>query len=156
MRNFIHKFALLVQGKLPDYNEYLIQTSALRKKISEYEIEISHLKRENTIVSKRTTVLVAGFDDLSTEPTDEKQRKIYATQVDEFYENILKQKVRVSIAEIREILSAIGYLQNIPNNMKRDQYDFFLRGMEAFAWKIHDWATTLQGEARSVDINKSN
>ena len=156
MRNFIHKLILLVQGKLPDYNEYLILTSKLRQKISEQTVEIKNLQTEKTIVEKQMVIPVSGFDDLATEPTDEKQRKIYAARVDEFYEDILKQKVRVSISQIREILSAIGYLQNIPPNMNRDQYDFFLRGMEAFAWKIHDWATTLQGELRSGDINKSN
>lgn len=156
MRNFIQKFILLIQGKLPNYTEYLIQTNEYRKKISEYQTELNVLRLEKAIGVKKNTVLVAGFDDLTTEPTDEKERKIYAARVDEFYEDILKKKVRVSVAEIREILSAIGYLQNIPNNMKRDQYDFFLRGMEAFAWKIHEWATILQGDARSGDINKSN
>lgn len=156
MRKFIEKFILLCQGKLPDYNEYLLQTSELRRRLSERELELAHYKKQATIVTKQTAIPVAGFDDLSIEPTDEKQRKIYAARVDEFYEDIFKKKIYVSISEIREILSAIGYLQHIPPNMNRDQYDFFLRGMEAFAWKIHDWATTLQGELRSGDINKSN
>ena len=156
MRNFIRKFILLCQGSLPDYNEYLIQTSELRKRIGEYEVELSHLKKQVTIVGKQTTIPVAGFDDLSIEPTDEKQRKIYAARVDEFYEDILKKKIQVSIAEVRELLSAVGYTHNLPPNMTRDQYDFFLRGIEAFAWKIHEWATTLQGELRSGDINKDN
>jgi hypothetical protein len=61
-----------------------------------------------------------------------------------------------SIADIRELLSNIHVANGFPQNMQRNEYDFFLRGMEAFAWKINEWAISLQGERREVLQDKEN
>ncbi len=107
-------------------------------------------------VVKKTTVLVAGFDSTDDEPTDPLARQEYVKNVDFFMDAVLNTKLKCSIADIREMLSNIGVAQGLPQNMQRNEYDFFLRGMEAFAWKMHEWATRLQGERRSQLQDKEN
>jgi hypothetical protein len=124
------------------------------------EKEASFYKEMNKILSdsqKRNKIItVVGFDDNEAEPIDAVARKEYVKEVDIFYDNILKKKLTTSIADIRELLSNIHVANGFPQNMQRDQYDYFLRGMEAFAWKINEWATTLQGERREVLQDKEN
>lgn len=94
-------------------------------------------------------ILIAGFDDTECEPTDEKERKAYISEVDAFFESVLGPKLKVSIAEVRQQL---GYLDSKAAHelgLTREQYDYALRGMEAMAWKIHEWAVGLQAERRS-------
>jgi len=141
------KLKLLLQGKLPDYNEYLSVTLEL----SEAQKTVDRLQKqiEENIRLQSRMVPLAGFDDLSHEPTDTKARMQYAATVGEFYDSILKVKIRTSVAEVRELLSNVGFTEGIPvANMSRDQYDFFLRGMEAGLWKIHEWATLIQAELK--------
>ena len=141
--NFINKIKLLITGKLPDYDEYMRVTKALYE-----ERKRSHHLQEQLGITE-LTLQVAGFDDLSHEPTDAKERMQYAARVGEFYEEVLKDKIRTSIAEIRETLAAVGTGGGLPQNMTRSEYDYLLRGMEAGLWKIHDWATILQGELKN-------
>lgn len=121
------------------------------------EKELSFQKEINKILSERSKIVtVVGFDDNDAEPFDPAKRAEYVKEVDIFYDNILKKKLTTSIADIRELLSNIHVANGFPQNMQRDQYDYFLRGMEAFAWKINEWATTLQGERREVLQDKEN
>lgn len=148
---FIKKIKSFFEAKPEDYtgSALLIRqlTTDLRA-ANERVRELERLIRENT--EKQTNMIyVAGFDDLSHEPTDAAERKKYAAQVSEFYEDVLKAKIRTSIAEIREMLAAVGTGVGLPNNMTRSEYDFLLRGMEAGLWKIHDWAIILQGELKN-------
>lgn len=142
MKDFLRKFKLLIEGKLPDYDEYL---TVLNRK---NELETEKAAREYHQSKKKITVPLVGFDSTSFEPTDTSARIGYLGQVDEFYEGILKDKLRGSIAEIRELLAGAVIDRSLPQNMTREQYDFLLRGMEAGLWKINDWAITLQGELR--------
>lgn len=141
------KIKLLIQGKLPDYNEYLQVASELqlaRQKI--FDLEMEKLHREK---SKRgDKIQVAGFDNMDLEPTDEKERVSYAAQVDEFYQNILRDKIYTSIGDIRQLLSLASASPGF-ERVPRAQYDFFLRGMEAGLWKIVDWVEGLQAELAS-------
>lgn len=105
---------------------------------------------------KKPTVPVAGFDSTDDEPTNPLERKEYIKEVDFFMDKVLNSKLKCSIADIREMLSNISVAQGLPQNMQRNEYDFFLRGMEAFAWKMHEWATRLQGERRSELQDKEN
>lgn len=145
MKNFFKKLILLIRGQLPDYNEYANVTKALydeRKRVRALQEQLGITELD---------LQVSGFDDLSHEPTDAKERMQYAARVSEFYEEILKNKIRTSIAEIRESLAAVGTGFGLPQNMTRTEYDFLLRGMEAGLWKIHDWATLLQGELKNKE-----
>lgn len=145
MKIFFTKLLLLFRNKLPDYNEYAKTGMALldaRKKIKLLEQENTFLK------STQLAIPVAGFDVSDIEPLDEKDRGRYAGRVSEFFDDILKNKLRKSISEIRQTLANVGIEPNIPANMKREHYDSFLRGMEASLWSIHDWAITLQGELK--------
>lgn len=100
---------------------------------------------------QKSPIPLAGFDSLDIEPSDTNERIAYAAQVDEFHESILKKKLYISIAEIRELLGKFVFDQRgLPHNMTRVEFDFFLRGMEAGLWKIHDWATRLQGELQEL------
>ena len=105
---------------------------------------------------KKIGVPVAGFDSTDDEPTDPVARQEYVKNVDFFMDEVLNNKLKCSIADIREMLSNIGVAQGLPQNMQRNEYDFFLRGMEAFAWKMHEWATRIQGERRSQLQDKEN
>jgi hypothetical protein len=154
MKNFFKKLFLLITGKLPDYNEYMIRTSGLVSQLREANDRVRFLEaqlKENTERLGMPQIYVSGFDSLAHEPTDGKERLVYAGQVSSFYEEILREKIRVSISEIRESLAAVGTGLGLPQNMTRTEYDFLLRGMEAGLWKIHDWATMLQGELQNKE-----
>lgn len=152
MKNFLHKFILLIQGKLPDYNEYVIRVRSMSSQLQDSNDRIRQLEgmmKENTERVGMPKIYVSGFDNLNHEPSDPKERIEYASRVSNFHDEVLREKLRVSIAEIREMLAAVGTGAGLPLNMTRTEYDFLLRGMEAGMWKIHDWAVTLQGELRS-------
>lgn len=97
-----------------------------------------------------------GFDDLNAEPSTGKKRDKYIADVVSFHDGILHRKLKTSIAEIRELLSNIGRQEGTPLNMPRVEYDMFLRGMEAFAWKINDWAMNLKAEQLQALQDKEN
>lgn len=99
---------------------------------------------------------ISGFDDLTVEPDEGTSRKQYIADVTTFFNNILHRKLKASIAEIRELLSNIGRQEGTPLSMSRVEYDMFLRGMEAFAWKIHDWADGLDAESKQELQDKEN
>lgn len=147
MLDIFRKGKLLIQGKLPDYDEFLMlvkENSQLKKIKFQHEEQIKLLQGTR----KENMVPVAGFDDLSHEPIDSKERMRYAGSVSDFYDSILKVKIRTSVAEIRELLSNVGFIEGVPHNINRNQYDFFLRGMEAGLWKISQWAEMLQAELK--------
>lgn len=134
-----------------------IQLEGAYSRLMETEKELAFQKEVNEILQKKTQITtVVGFDDNDAEPTDPAKRVEYVKEVDIFYDNILKKKLITSIADIRELLSNIHVANGFPQNMQRNEYDFFLRGMESFAWKIVEWATTLQGERREVLQDKEN
>ncbi len=136
---------LLIQGKLPDYNQYLkkaVELETAKKRIAELEGKL--ILREE---SQKMSIPIAGFDNFLIEPAEPDTRKAYAAQVDEFYNNILNAKIKISIGEIRQLLALASVSPGF-EHVPRNQYDFFLRGMEAGLWKINDWAQTLQGELR--------
>ncbi len=121
------------------------------------ELEIIKAVGSKSIYKEREKIVtVVGFDDNEAEPADPAKRAEYVKEVDIFYDNILKKKLITSIADIRDLLSNIHVANGFPQNMQRNEYDFFLRGMESFAWKINEWATTLQGERREVLQDKEN
>lgn len=126
----------------------------LLKKELDFQKEINRILSDSQKKNRITTVV--GFDDNEAEPSDPIIRAAYVKEVDIFYDNILKKKLTTSIADIRELLSNIHVANGFPQNMQRDQYDYFLRGMESFAWKMNEWATTLQGERREVLQDKEN
>lgn len=109
------------------------------------ELAVSKLKSEE---KNRVDVPVAGFDSTDTEPTDRSARAEYIKEVTNFHDTILFPKLKTSIAEVRRLLSNITPERNVPANMTRPEYDAFLRGMEAMAWKIHNWCIVLAGERR--------
>ena len=95
---------------------------------------------------KKPVVPVVGFDDISSEPQDTKQRLQYCADVKVFYDNILNSKIKNGVAETRHLLSNISKDANMPENMTRSEYDMFVRGMEAGFWAINDWCIRLSGE----------
>lgn len=148
---FTQKIKSFFEVKPEDYTTNALLIRDLTSQLREANDRVRYLEalgREN-LEKQSKLIFVAGFDDLSHEPTDTEARKKYAAQVSEFYEDVLKAKIRTSIAEIRESLAAVGTGVGLPQNMTRTEYDFLLRGMEAGLWKIHDWATLLQGELRN-------
>lgn len=134
-----------------DYTEYLLRVNTLSNELAHAKERINSLSRqlEEKTKNQSNLIFVSGFDDLSHEPTDAKERERYASEVSDFYERTLKAKIRTSIAEVRESLAALSIGVGLPQNMTREQYDFTLRGMEAGFWKIHEWATILQGELKN-------
>lgn len=149
---------------IPLLRDYFVSKKLANKAISELrdtnirlEKEISLHKTINEILREKSKIVtIAGFDHNDAEPIDPAKRVEYVKEVDIFYDNILKKKLTTSIADIRELLSNIHVANGFPQNMQRNEYDFFLRGMESFAWKINEWATTLQGERREVLQDKEN
>lgn len=136
-----------------DFNELLslnLELIQLEKKIVSLEKQLVENQKQRDFL-----VPIAGFDSLEIEPLDQKERLRYAGMVSEFHDTILKAKIRTSVAEVRELLSNVGFTEGVPMNMSRDQYDFFLRGIEAGLWKIHEWASGLQAELKQnkSDIN---
>lgn len=145
---------------IPILSDYFVSKKDyqnLKSELNLKEKELSLQKEINQIlVDKHKIVTVIGFDDNESEPYDPVVREGYVKEVDIFYENILKKKLITSIADIRDLLSNIHVANNFPQNMQRNEYDFFLRGMESFAWKINEWAITLQGERRENLQDKEN
>lgn len=139
------------------YNALFKECHKAKEDLYKKEKELQFQKEINEILSKRSKIVtVVGFDDNDAEPNDLAKRIEYVKEVDVFYDNILKKKLTTSIADIRELLSNIHVANGFPQNMQRDQYDYFLRGMEAFAWKINEWAINLQGERRQSLQDKEN
>lgn len=154
MKNFFKKLILLIRGQLPDYNEYMVRVVGITGELREANERVRYLEgilKENIERAGMPKIYVSGFDSTDHEPTDAKERLVYAGQVSSFYDEILREKIRVSIADIRQALAAVGTGFGLPQNMTRTEYDFLLRGMEAGLWKIHDWATLLQGELRNKE-----
>ncbi len=146
--------------RLPKFSEYFVSRSEYDtiKRTNELlkgYFEISKMG-DAEVVKEKVDIPVAGFDTTDEEPTDPLARKQYLMDVDYFMDNVLNRKLKCSIADIREMLSNIGVARGLPQNMQRNEYDFFLRGMEAFAWKMHEWATLLQAERRSSLQDKEN
>jgi hypothetical protein len=143
----IKKLKLLLQGKLPDFNDYL----STIEQLSQAQATINLLKiqlEQKALMQSNIAPIISGFDSNIHEPSDAAERKIYASRVDEFFEDILKDKIKVSIGEVRELLASPNKFTPI-SEIERSEYDFFLRGMEAGLWKIHEWATVLQGELKN-------
>lgn len=150
---FVRKYIISWKAYDVLYKENHRNKEALYKKEKELQLQ----QEINEILNKKFKIItIAGFDDNEAEPSDPVKRAEYVKEVDIFYDNILKKKLTTSIADIRELLSNIHVANGFPQNMQRNEYDFFLRGMEAFAWKINEWATTLQGERREALQDKEN
>lgn len=140
-----------------DYDLLKAELDSKKNELAYEEKQLHFQKTLNRIlIDKYKIVTIVGFDDNEAEPSDPSKRAEYVKEVDFFYDNILKKKLTTSIADIRELLSNIHVAQGFPQNMQRNEYDFFLRGMESFAWKMNEWATTLQGERREVLQDKEN
>ena len=147
-----------------EYNILFKELTEVVNKLNKTYSDLASTKRElslqkeinRILIDRSKVVTVVGFDDNDAEPSDLAQRIEYVKEVDIFYDNILKKKLITSIADIRELLSNIHVANGFPQNMQRNEYDFFLRGMESFAWKISEWATTLQGERRQNLQDKEN
>lgn len=136
-----------------------VEVERLRKELQEEKIKKWNEYLDTPLRNqspKKIGVPIAGFDSTDDEPTDVIARQEYIKEVDFFMDRVLNSKLKCSIADIREMLSNINVAQGLPQNMQRNEYDFFLRGMEAFAWKMHEWATRLQGERRSELQDKEN
>lgn len=101
-------------------------------------------------------VPIAGFDDLTIEPESEKDRMEFIGRVTTFFDDIFHRKLKVGIAEVRELLSNIGRQEGTPLSMSRVEYDAFLRGMEAAFWKMSDWAYGLDAERKQNLQDKEN
>lgn len=130
-------------------------TESMRK-IDELERVIRAVEVQKTLSNlvSKPKLPVAGFDSTDCEPSDTVAREEYVKNVDFFYDAVMKDKLKTSIADIREMLSNVHVANGL--NMQRGEYDFFLRGMETFAWKMNEWATTLQGERRQILQDKEN
>lgn len=129
----------------------------LKAELQSLKIQNEEYKRR--LLFQQTThheVPVSGFDDLRTVPTEPKKRAQYIADVTIFYDNILHRKLKTSIAELRALLSNIGRQEGTPLSMPRNEYDMFLRGMEAMCWKMHDWAKGLEAETQQALQDKEN
>lgn len=138
-----------------------------KKRIAQLKSERDHYRSELLQADLRAAlpkpslrphppVPIAGFDSLECEPTDSIARKSYIGEVDVFFESILKDKLRVTVGEIRNELAKLNSQSAHELGLTRLEYDSFMRGMEAMAWKMHDWCVTLQGERREVLQEQEN
>jgi len=143
---------------IPILGDYFV----LKKDYNKLVILFNTEKDINKILSKPakkaqpSIVTVVGFDDNECEPTDPVARSEYVKDVDYFQDKILKNKLKATIANIREMLANIHIAQGMPPTMTRLEYDTYLRGMESMAWKMDEWATTLQGERREILQEEEN
>jgi hypothetical protein len=154
MTKFFKKLILLIRGQLPDYTEYVVRVNSLSTQLRASNERVRYLEgllKENIERIGMPKIYVSGFDGVEPEPSDPKERRMYAGRVSSFYEEILREKIRVSIADIRQALAAVGTGFGLPQNMTRTEYDFLLRGMEAGLWKIHDWVVVLEGELKNKE-----
>lgn len=142
-----------LRGNDVPYAEHL----ALRVEHEDLKIRFTELQKRVLFQSAtHRDIPLSGFDSLQVEPTKDKDRRQYIADVTTFFENIFHRKLQVSIAEVRELLSNIGRQEGTPLSMSRTEYDMFLRGMEAMAWKIHDWAVSLDAESKQLLQDKEN
>lgn len=153
LKSFWEKVRLVYRGDIYNHNDYM----ALFNELIETRDKVRYLeglRREDAERAKRNSIPVAGFDNLAHEPIDAKERVAYAARVGSFHDDILRNKIRTSVAEIRELLAAGSMVAGL-HTMERSEYDAFLRGMEAGLWKVHEWAVTLQGELRNENQDGS-
>jgi hypothetical protein len=112
------------------------------------ETEVDSLSQENQILKeklKAREIPVAGFDSTEPEPADLGERKQYCADISVFYDNILGIKLKMGVAEVRELIARMNRLP-MAENMSRSEYDFFLRGTESAYWNIHDWCIQRKAE----------
>jgi hypothetical protein len=133
-----------------DYIKLKLELEYTKLQLNETKAQLRFLQ------TSHKDIPLAGFDDLSSEPAEGKSRQKYIADVTRFFDNILHRKIKVSIAEIRELLSNIGRQEGTPLSMSRVEYDMFLRGMEAAFWKMHDWAISLDAERKQDLQDKEN
>lgn len=152
MRNYLQNF--LRNTQLEEENKSLHRT--LRNALAENEA-LKKLKNGPPERQTRDGIFIAGFDSMDSEPTDEKARKDYVSEVDMFFESILGPKLKTVLGEVRADFGRVIPQHELDGlGMTREQYDWYLRGMEGMAWKIHDWCMTLQGERRSMLQDNEN
>ena len=142
---------------IPVFSDYFVSRSRYNilkeeKNNLSQQILSDLLKKENEL--PKLSIPVAGLDTTDLEPTDDTKRKEYCIEVDNFFEFILRDKLKTSIADIRGLLSNVGMQEGIPINMPRSEYDSFLRGMEASMWKLYDWCLLMQSERKSYSIKQ--
>jgi len=155
MYSFLRKLKLLFTEDIIDVQNRIKLTNdilRLRAEIHAQDRELYDARAKATFLSRKS-IPIAGFDELYPEPFDPKERRKYAANVAEFHEEVLKTKIRMSVGEIRGLLANVGampgFSEGFPTGVvTRDQYDFFLRGMEAGLWKINDWAESLSAELK--------
>jgi len=153
LKSFFEKIRLIKKGDIVSHDTHLATVRELYE-WKDKALLLERLRREDAERARRNSIPVAGFDDLAHEPIDAKERVAYAARVGSFHEDILRDKVRTSVAEIRELLASGSMVAGL-HTMERSEYDAFLRGMEAGMWKIHEWAVVLQGELRNENQDGS-
>lgn len=135
------------------YSEHL----KLRVELEATKFQLEEVKKQLLFkTASHKDFPIAGFDDLQSEPLKPKDRAQYIADVTLFFENIFHNKLKNTVAEVRELLSNIGRHEGTPLNMSRVEYDMFLRGMEAMCWKIIDWAQNLDAESKQVLQDNEN
>jgi hypothetical protein len=147
----------IFKGLFKGHEVSLTEHLQLRAELQSLKIQNEEYKRR--LLFQQTThheVPISGFDDLRTAPVEPKKRAQYIADVTIFFDNILHRKLKTSIAEVRSLLSNIGRQEGTPLSMPRNEYDMFLRGMEAAFWKMHDWAKSLEAETQQGLQDKEN
>lgn len=134
-------------------NKDIIKITALTSENVRLKTSNAELKARVELLEKRFNIGIAGVSVFSDEPIDEKNRENYVGEVHDFYDKFLKKKIILLISEIREELAALS--SSSPPQVRRDHYDWFLRGGENMLWKLNEWGETLSGEHQQNIINRT-
>lgn len=144
----IKELANYLSGKYIDLDSHNAILDAVR---SQHKEDIAEIR---SIAKRKIQIPVAGFDSIDNEPTDTKTRASYCERVDSFYEDILKDKLYTSIAEVRELYGDINIRGGL--NLDRESYDWFVRGLESGLFKINEWCVLLSAEHQAQLQDKEN
>lgn len=121
-----------------------LKSEILRLRAENISLALDNAKLEKKVKNNISKIPVSGFDELSSEPSDTKERAEYVDQVSAFYLNIFRDKLRDVIAVTRHSLAQAN--NHLEYNLTREQYDYLLRGMESQCWAFDEWCQTLMGE----------
>lgn len=127
-----------------------------RKKIIEDDSRLKLLEIENEMLRKRLrdTVVVVdpGMDDPI--PNNEDARRIYVERYSSFHDDILEDKLKHMIAQVREQLDGFGWdglpYDTLPNGMTRQERDAFFRGTSNALRLLLEYGERMRGERASL------
>lgn len=135
---FLKKLRLIFEGELVEQSKFT------EVSLENIRLNIELVKaNKNLFETRQNRLPIGGVDETISEPSDEKEYASYAGRVSNFADEILFKKLKNKIGDVRQQLADPNQVVTNTFNMPREQYDWYLRGMESAYWSLHEWCVQM-------------